>query len=69
MSKYSITLYFEGLTKQVSEIVLLHFGDIQLPNYKRPENAVMISSLVTIATVYFGASGAYRSFSCDVIIF
>ena len=32
--KYNITLYFEGLRKQVSEIVLLHFGDIPLPNYK-----------------------------------
>ena len=32
--KYNITVYFEGLTKQVSEIVLLHFGDIHLPNDK-----------------------------------
>ena len=34
VSKYNITLYFEGLRKQVSEIVLLYFADIQLPNFK-----------------------------------
>ena len=57
--KYNITVYFERLTKQVSEIVLL-------PTIREPENAAMTSSLVTIATVYFGASGAYSMKVCLV---
>ena len=66
MSKYSITLHFEGLTKQVSEIVLLHFGDIQLPNYKGTGQCCSDIIISNHSDSVLGASGTYSMKVCLV---